>query len=89
MYSLSFTGKVTLRGHLRLTHVLEDRVVSMVVMKAMRADSMCSEFPLIVVCSLLTLCFSFSFFLLFDLVTDENSESESDTEEKLKGENRK
>lgn len=54
--------------------------------KAMRANSMCSEFPVIVICSLLTLIF---FFTLFNVVTDENSESESDTEEKLKGENRK
>lgn len=54
----------------------------------MRANSSCFQFPVIVVCSLLTLCFSFSPFL-FNLVTDENSESESDTEEKLKGEKRK
>jgi len=52
-------------------------------MEATRATSMCFEFPAIVVCILLTL------FLLFYSVTDENSESESDTEEKLKGENRK
>lgn len=58
-------------------------------MKAMRANSMCSEFPVIVICSLLTRCFSFSLFLLFNLVTDENSESESDTEEKLKGKEQK
>lgn len=58
-------------------------------MKVMRANSMCSEFPVIVICSLLTLCLSLSLFLLFNLVTDENSESESDTEEKLKGENKK
>lgn len=58
-------------------------------MKAMRTNSICSEFPVIVNCCSLTLCFIFSLFLLFNLVTDENSESESDTEEKLKGENRK
>lgn len=45
-----------------------------------------NEFPLIVICSRLALI---CFFIAFNLVTDENSESESDTEEKLKGENRK
>lgn len=43
---------------------------------------MSSRIPLIVTCSLLTFIFSH-----FDVVTDENSESESDTEEKLKGGN--
>lgn len=45
---------------------------------------MSSRIPLIVTCSLLTFIFIFSH---FDVVTDENSESESDTEEKLKGGN--
>lgn len=41
---------------------------------------------MIVIWSRLTLI---SFLILFNVVTDENSESESDTEEKLKGENKK
>ena len=46
---------------------------------------MCSAVPVIGICSLLTRSF---FSSLFDVVTDENSESESDTEEKLKGKKR-
>lgn len=91
MHSLSFMGMATFWGQLRPTHVQRTGWCWVVAaaMKVMRANSMCSEFPVIVICSLLTLCLSLSLFLLFNLVTDENSESESDTEEKLKGENKK
>lgn len=70
MYPLSFMGKVTFCGQLRLTRVSEDWLVLCVCvvvagMKAVRANSMCFEFPVIVICSLLTLWFSFlSFFSL-------------------------
>lgn len=92
MYSLNFMGKATFKGRLKLTHVSGDWVV--LCGGGGWNESNESKFHVFrVSCD----CYErhphdlfFFFILLFlNLVTDENSESESDTEEKLQGKNRK
>lgn len=87
MYSLSFMGKVTFLGKLRLTRVSEAREVLCGSGGNESAESKFHVLPVSCDCFLQSPHADFVFLSLFDVVTDENSESESDTEEKLKGEN--
>lgn len=86
MCPLSCKDTFTFLGHLCLTHFSKDGKVMLLYGMHMctEAQSMSER---IAAYQFLEILSHFLHFL-FDTVTDENSESESDTEEKLKGEQR-